>query len=80
MDWISVDKRVPEDRRRVLVWGRSWVLGNARRDGEFLGETKYNPTRSGGCFDIERAGHFASYQVTHWAEIVGPGQAQEVMP
>lgn len=66
--WISVKKRVPDDRRNVLIWGHGVMLGKKPR---FLGTDKYN---SGNRFDCEiRGGIFSpGWVVTHWAEINEP--------
>jgi hypothetical protein len=78
MDWISVEARVPDDRRRVIAWGevRGWGPISRPR-GQFLGGTRYSPARGGGIFECERGRGLPWVKVTHWAEIVGPGQAQE---
>lgn len=83
MNWIAVNERVPDTRRKVLAWGDSIVCfpGLPRRS-RFLGETRFNSSPEGGRFDIERTGGFASlvvYRVTHWCEIVGPA-ASNPMP
>lgn len=81
--WISVQQRVPNTRRDVLVWGypvRS-VSGNNFTDitmpGAFLGVSRCNIDREQSMFDIERPGlwgvlRLAAPVVTHWAEITPP--------
>lgn len=78
IDWISVDKRVPEDRRDVLVWGACWWGPfNRFKPTQFLGKTRYNAggRYTEGRFDIEKHGgrpFSVAVSVTHWAEITGP--------
>jgi len=73
INWINVDVRVPDNRRPVLAWGSSSIFSDPRiRAPKFLGVTKFNPTRDGGEFDIERNTRFSFWRVTHWAEIEGP--------
>lgn len=76
--WISVNERVPDDRRLVLAWGPCDPLfGVWQRTPQFLGVTRFNQGTGGnrGRFDCERLGPYAFtiQAVTHWAEIVGPG-------
>ena len=79
MEWISVSDRVPDTRRSVLAWGEAGICigGYAPLREQFLGQTKFNPTRSGGQFDAERYQRFSVCRVTHWAEIEGPNAAHE---
>jgi hypothetical protein len=70
MEWISVEDRVPDNRRKVLAWGRTTPRFNER--GQFLGATRFNPSRTGGRFDIEAGRTWITTRVTHWAEIQGP--------
>lgn len=74
MKWIPVGLRVPDNRRTVLTWGTKFYLGtNAfARDNLFLGEAKFNQSKNGGRFDIERGNMFIQNFVTHWCEIEGP--------
>lgn len=74
MKWISVEERVPDNRRSVLAWGLAGfcVGGYQPLKSVFLGATKFNPSRDGGQFDIERYQRFTIRRVTHWAEIEGP--------
>jgi len=71
IEWIDVEKRVPDDRRQVLVWGRNALFPGLRGSG-FMGSTRYNQSQRGGCFDCERSCRFGIPVVTHWAEINGP--------
>ena len=71
MQWIPVEKRLPEDRRRVLVWTETTLLGGMVRSGPAV--TRFNPDRFGGRFDIEKPGSwFLLSCVTHWCEIEPP--------
>lgn len=75
MEWISVSTRVPENRRSVHVWGESGLCFGGFSTplrSHLLGTTKFNPSRNGGEFDIERHQRFSICRVTHWAEIEGP--------
>jgi hypothetical protein len=74
--WISVDERVPEDRREVLVWGQTFI--GFRREPRFLGVSRFNPSPTRPAFDVEK-GLIVSV-VTHWAEITGPKEAKVVSP
>lgn len=80
MQWISVSERVPEDRRAVLAWGEGGFSIGGYQPLQplrklFLGSTRFNPTRTGGSFDVERHQRFRICVVTHWAEIEGPNKA-----
>lgn len=68
IDWISVKKRVPENRRDVLIWGHGTV---AFKTPQFLGVDRYNP---GHRFDREIRNSVLSpgWKVTHWAELNAP--------
>jgi hypothetical protein len=75
MNWIPVTARVPEDRRRVLIWGYAWLaFAPGYGNPGFMGETRFNPSKEGGKFDTEI--HCwrdpVIRKVTHWAEIEGP--------
>lgn len=72
IEWIEVGKRLPDDRRKVLTWGTTAAGGLMMAGNKFLGETKFNPSPTGGRFDIERESFIFSCRVTHWAEINGP--------
>lgn len=73
INWINVDVRVPDNRRDVLAWGTSTLVGSPfGGEPKFLGVTRFNPARHGGEFDVERNAHFTARRVTHWAEIEGP--------
>jgi hypothetical protein len=76
MEWINVAKRVPDDRRRVLAWGEAGfcIGGYQPLRAQFLGETAFNPSPSGGRFDIESYKRFSVCHVTHWAELEGPNE------
>lgn len=76
-DWISVSARVPEDRRRVLVWCVK-VPTFLRREGP--AESRYNPSPQGGRFEVEVGGTFSATRVTHWQEIVGPPEPAVAPP
>ena len=83
MKWFSVAERVPNNRRSVLAWGTTWRVGLrlSPPEGSFIGETRFNPSRSGGKWDTEEADNWWSsayfrHRVTHWAEIEGPGKAE----
>jgi hypothetical protein len=69
MEWIKVTDRVPDNRRKVLVWGYNYFPYISE---SFLGISKFSKTSSGGEFDIENSSWFSTYVVTHWAEIIGP--------
>jgi hypothetical protein len=68
--WISVKQRVPDDRRKVLAWGIATVPIIGARSA-FLGVTQFNPSKTGGKFDVDSFGMFG-HMTTHWAEIKGP--------
>lgn len=74
--WISVEERVPDDRRNVLTWGGATMLFVYQpwKEGLFLGVSKFNPTKDGGKWDCEQLHSLSIFvrKVTHWAEIVGP--------
>lgn len=76
--WISVKERLPDSRRWVQAWGMAGFLldlGYIPGRRSFLGQTKFNPSRDGGSFDIENRGRFSFcwVSVTHWAEqLQGP--------
>lgn len=69
LEKYSINERVPNNRRQVLVWGYTTILGHNRSDIKILGTTKFNP---GGIFDIEiRSSYNPFYTVvTHWSELV----------
>lgn len=75
IDWISVNERVPDDRRNVLAFGvrgLQMMFGYQPLKNEFIGVTRYNATKDGGMFDCEKPARFSFCRVTHWAEIDGP--------
>lgn len=76
MNWISVHDRVPDNRRKVLVWGRA-SLGPIDLKPGFLGTTRFNPSPNGGRFDADRWSVYSSTTVTHWCEIEGPAGEKE---
>jgi hypothetical protein len=79
IEWINVETRLPEKRRRVLAWGRYYALGMIGRSEGLIGPTKFNPSSTtGGSFDVEASGHFGFYRVTHWAEINGPNAEPDI--
>lgn len=84
IDWISRDKRVPDDRRRVWVWGIAipkLFPAVFPIEQQYLGSTRFNIDDRGGSFDIETTRHaFFSMTVTHWAEITGPVVEQPIVP
>lgn len=68
MDWVPVEKRLPDDRRRVFVCIESLLVGGMRRRS--AGVSRFNPDGFGGRFDVERPGSwFVMNRVTHWCEI-----------
>lgn len=72
MNWINRNDRVPDNRRKVMVWGKSFTCGlNAK---SYFGISRFNLTPHGGQFDAEQRGgmSFVHIQITHWAEIEGP--------
>ena len=71
MKWISVSDRVPDNRRRIITWGTGGWIGLSARE-QFLGDTRFNPAKDGGKFDIELSRRFTWCRVTHWAEIEAP--------
>lgn len=74
LEWINVEKQVPDDRRKVFVWGFGGIFGVKlnKTTGQYLGTTSFNPSKTGGRFDIEKPGYYTFCKVTHWAEIEGP--------
>lgn len=70
IDWINVRTRVPDDRRKVLVHGYSIAMGLNLPSR--CAVSKFNPTKTGGCFDIERLSGIVGFKTTHWAEINHP--------
>lgn len=79
MDWVSRDVRVPDDRRVVFVWGNAHFLGriNINNKARYLGTSRFNQTKEGGKFDLERTTRFTHVHVTHWCEITGPQETKE---
>lgn len=77
--WISVAERVPDNRRWVLAWGKASIFMGLMENAEsrFLGQTRFNPTDTGGRFDLDIPSRFRFCCVTHWAEIIGPDGADE---
>lgn len=76
IDWIDVNKRVPDNRRKVLTWGTVTLCGvHQPGRSQLLGDTRFNLNAGGGGrFDVERSGMLASVRVTHRAEITGPAE------
>lgn len=72
IEWIEVEKRVPDSRREVLTWGWIGICGMRMPGSRLLWGTKFNPSSTGGRFDVEIGSRFYSCRVTHWAEINGP--------
>lgn len=64
--WIPVEERLPDDRRRVIVWIES-VLPYGRESFQI---SRCNKTGSGYAWDIEKYGGPFSpvLRVTHWLE------------
>lgn len=65
---FSINERVPNNRRKVLVWGYTTILGHSRSEIKVLGTTKFNP---GGIWDIEICSGYNPFHtvVTHWSEL-----------
>ena len=74
--WISVNQRVPEDRREVLVWGQTFT--GFLREPRFLGVSRFNPSPTMPQFDVEK--RLIASVVTHWADIIGPDEAEVAQP
>ncbi len=71
MQWIPVEKRLPDDRRRVFVCIESTLLGGMLTRS--AGVSRSTPDSSGGRFDVEKPGSwFLLSRVTHWCEIELP--------
>lgn len=72
MNWIKRNDRVPNNRRKVMVWGKSSTCG--LNEKSYFGISRFNLTPDGGQFDVEERGGlgFVSIRITHWAEIEGP--------
>lgn len=82
IDWIPVETRVPDTRRRVLVFGRLVFFGHSSFSDAVILITKFNPSPSNGRFDCERQRRWwgnISYQVTDWAELTEPARSR-VLP
>ena len=79
--WHKVTDRVPDNRRLVLVWGNPPPLQMGVARARLLGLTRFNPTRTGGRFDLE-VGYrfFFGAEVTHWADIPNPIEAAPNLP
>ena len=82
IEWIDRNVRVPNDRRKVLVWGISaFILDPRNPPLKFLGVSRHNfysspfASQDAGRFDVEK-GHSHYTRVTHWAEITGPEKEQ----
>jgi hypothetical protein len=77
IDWISVSDRVPDNRRKVLVWGHVWLLGiyQPSKTG-FMGSSKCNVDKTGAHFDVEKGSCMLGRKVTHWAEITSPNDKE----
>jgi len=73
LDWISVQDRLPLDRRPVWAWGYQMFLGFKGSPGP-LGVARVSCDGGEYQFDIERRRSMIKKWtvVTHWAEIVGP--------
>lgn len=73
-NWIPKGERVPNDRRKVHVWGTVVVCGCiVNRQGSYLGESRFNMDASGGRFDVEGSYLGVGRVVTHWTEpFAGP--------
>lgn len=69
LEKYSINERVPNNRRYVLVWGYTTILGSSRSEIRLLGITKFNP---GGTFDVEIHSAYIPFRtvVTHWSELV----------
>lgn len=77
LTWISVHDRLPPDRREVLVWGYTHLIGGSFRRNRCLGMTRFNRSGAFGRFDIEdRSGIWVLVNVvTHWCEVAPPAAA-----
>lgn len=69
--WIPVAKRVPEDRRWVLVWGHDTIAG-FKRPPTCFGKSRFNASPRGGRFDMEQSNFLGFRTITHWVELEGP--------
>ena len=73
--WKDVTECVPENRRQVLAWGNVHSrFTTSPGKSQFLGVTKFNPSRTGGSWDCEQVHWLSPFGVvvTHWSEITGP--------
>lgn len=69
--WISVNERVPDNRRQVFTWGLVGMLGLPVKS-KFAGVARCNVSTNGAKFDNEGRDGLSSVLITHWAEIEGP--------
>lgn len=76
MNWIPIQERLPDDRRKVFVVVRANVLG-LKVHRMYATVSKFNPSPKGGKWDEEQGGGLIARQVTHWAEIKLPTVYQE---
>jgi hypothetical protein len=72
IEWISIEDRVPDSRRLVLVYG-IYTMHPAQKGG--FGVSKFNRSRNGGRFDLD-GGNWWPFYTTHWAELSEPGVEQ----
>lgn len=72
--WIAISTRAPDNRRPVLAWGHYGIWPLPQHREGFLGQTRFNPSRTGGKWACEQRSwrSWLWCRVTHWAEIEGP--------
>lgn len=74
-EWTPITDSVPDNRRKVVAWGNVYSrFTTSPGKPQFLGVTKFNPSRSGGSWDCEQVHWLSAFGivVTHWSEITGP--------
>lgn len=65
--WISVEDRLPEDNKTVLVWFGGYYMVAVLRDNEWWDCTGYQT--GGGWSALDKIPDIASSYITHWMPI-----------
>lgn len=65
--WISVEERLPEDNKTVLVWFGGYYTVAVLRDNEWWNCTGYQT--GGGWSALDKIPDIASSYITHWMPI-----------
>jgi hypothetical protein len=74
--WVAVSERLPEDGKKVFIWGPGYIKGCAfgvyySKDGDWLGRDNYNLNAETQEYSTR------GMDVTHWMSLPKPPQCTD---